>query len=313
MPLTDASKRGFCVIVPVRNGGGRWREAAAALRNFVPSPRQVIVIDSGSSDASDAVARSCGFTVETIPASTFNHGRTRQYAVDKYADPDGLVVFLTQDAVLTHAESIPLLLDSFADQSIGCAYGRQLPHADAGIFAAHAVGFNYPRDSARKTWSDRTDLGIKAAFLSNSFAAYRVTDLYASGGFPDKLIAGEDVYVAMNMLRMGRAIQYCAAATVRHSHNNRLLQDTQRYFDFGVMHAQIPQLNADFGESGGEGFRFAWSELCLVARERPSALAVSSVRSLAKFLAYRLGRHYRLLPRSWCRNASMTKGYWDQL
>src|SRR6185437_1375393 len=66
------------IIVPLRNGGARWREAADALRAAVTDPSLVVVVDSGSTDGSDRVAVASGFEVERIDPRTFNHGRTRQ-------------------------------------------------------------------------------------------------------------------------------------------------------------------------------------------------------------------------------------------
>src|SRR5579862_4986290 len=87
------------LIVPVRNGGERWREAAAALRLAVPDPAMVIVVDSSSSDGSDAVAASNGFVLQRIDARTFNHGRTRQEAMARFGAGVPYIIFLTQDAV----------------------------------------------------------------------------------------------------------------------------------------------------------------------------------------------------------------------
>ncbi|BBI49658.1 hypothetical protein HORIV_20790 [Vreelandella olivaria] len=64
------------------------------------------------------------------------------------------------------------------------AFGRQLPHPDASPIAAHARYFNYPDESRVVATADIPRLGIKTAFLSNSFAAYRREALSARAGFP---------------------------------------------------------------------------------------------------------------------------------
>ena len=95
-----------------------------------------------------------------------------------------IIVFLTQDALLADPEAIERLLDAFADERVGAAYGRQLPHRDATPIGAHARLFNYPPVSQVRTLHDRGRLGIKTAFISNSFAAYRRNALLGWAAFP---------------------------------------------------------------------------------------------------------------------------------
>jgi len=299
------------IIVPVRNGGARWREAANALRAAVPDAALVAVVDSGSTDGSDHVAAASGFELERIDPRTFNHGRTRQMAVDRFCGGRDLVIFLTHDAVVEGPESIRALLDAFADPSVGAAYGRQLPHHGAKPFEAHMVLFNYGVVSETRSLADAARLGIKAAYISNSFGAYRLSAFRACGGFPSHLILGEDTCVAVKMLLSGWKVRYCADATVRHSHAYSIVQEAQRYFDFGVLHAQLPELMRNFGAAEGEGARFVASELRYMATNAPQLLPEVPVRNAAKYAGYRLGRMFTRLPRGLCRQLSMTKIYWD--
>jgi rhamnosyltransferase len=298
------------LIVPVLNGGGRWREAARALTAAVPDPAWVVVIDSGSTDGSDLVAFDSGFELQRIEPHTFNHGRTRQWAAEQFCAGREFAVFLTQDAVLEGPQSIMSLMDAFSDPTVGAAYGRQLPHDGAGPFEAHVILFNYGARSGTRSVADAPRLGIKTAYLSNSFAAYRLSALEACGGFPSHLILGEDACVAVKMLLAGWTIRYCADARVRHSHAYTIAQDARRYFDFGVLHAQLPELMRNFGAAEGEGAKFVASELRYVANHAPCLLPLVPVRNAAKYIGYRMGRNFERLPRALCRRLSMTKVFW---
>ncbi len=310
MPEDESAVNHARIIVPVRNGGARWREAAGALREALPDPSRVGVIDSGSTDGSDRVATESGFQVERIDPRTFNHGRTRQMAVERFCDGDEFAVFLTHDAVLEGRESLDKLLGAFLDPQVGVAYGRQLPHQGAGPFEAHMVLFNYGTVSETRSLADAPRLGIKAAYTSNSFGAYRLSALRACGGFPSHLILGEDTCVAVKMLLSGWRVRYCAEARVRHSHDYTIAQETQRYFDFGVLHAQLPELMRNFGAAEGEGAKFVKSELRYMANHAPHLLPAVLVRNGAKYAGYRLGHVFRRLPRRLCRRLSMTKVFW---
>lgn len=311
MPEAESAVNHARIIVPVRNGGVRWREAAAALREELPDPSLVAVVDSGSTDGSDRIAAESGFELERIDPRTFNHGRTRQAAVERFCEGREFVVFLTHDAVLEGRESLVDLLSAFKDPRVGAAYGRQLPHRHAGPFEAHMVLFNYGSVSETRSLADASRLGIKAAYISNSFGAYRLSALRACGGFPHHLILGEDTCVAVRMLLAGWKVRYCADARVRHSHAYTVAQETRRYFDFGVLHAQLPELMQNFGAAEGEGARFVLSELRYVAAHAPYLLPAVLIRNCVKYIGYRLGRNFRVLPRGLCRRLSMTKVFWN--
>lgn len=299
------------IIVPVCNGGARWREAARALRAALPDASLAVIVDSGSTDGSDRAALESGFELERIDPRTFNHGGTRQWAVERFCAGKEFAIFLTHDAVLEAPEALDALLASFSDPRVGAAYGRQLPQPGAGPFEAHMILFNYGTASETRSIADAARLGIKAAYLSNSFAAYRLSALRACGGFPSHLVLGEDTGAAVRMLLTGWKVRYCAESRVRHSHAYTLVQETQRYFDFGVLHAQLPELMRNFGGAEGEGARFIASELRYFTAHAPWLLPLVPVRNAAKYAGYRLGRKFARLPRGLCRRLSMTKVFWD--
>jgi rhamnosyltransferase len=308
--VNSTALNGARIVIPVRNGGAKWREAASELQRFVPNPAMVMVIDSDSTDGSGQVARQHGFTVERIDVQEFNHGRTRQQAVEMHCADVTVAILLTQDSVLESERSLPAILSAFDDPQVGAAYGRQLPHPGAHPVAAFANLINYPAESATRSVADSARLGMKAAYLSNSFAAYRVTALEQCGGFPSHLILGEDTYVAMRMLLSGWRVRYCAEARVFHSHNYTLAEELERFFDYGVLHAQCPDL-VSFGSAEATGLKILRAEVGYIARRKPWLLPELAARSVLKYVGYKLGRKYARLPLRACRWLSMTKGHWD--
>src|SRR5579859_1215016 len=116
-------------------------------------------------------------------------------AAEMLPDSD-LLLYMTQDAILADATSISKLVAALDDPSIAAAYGRQLPRRGAGEIESHARHFNYPPASNIRGLASREQLGIKAIFISNSFAVYRRSDLMKIGGFPRDPIFGEDTLTA---------------------------------------------------------------------------------------------------------------------
>ena len=308
----QAGRLEVLVVVPVYNGGAVWQEAAAALSRAQHASRhkvRVKVVDSSSRDASVEVAKQHGFEVQTIPASDFDHGGTRNAAVR--GSTAEVFVFLTQDAVIDHPAALDTLLAAFGDPAVAVAYGRQLPHRDANPIAAHARSFNYGATSRVVGLGDRSTLGIKTVFTSNSFAAYRAGVFQELGGFPERNILSEDMYLAARAVLAGGKVAYVAEACVRHSHNYSPLEEFRRYFDIGVFQADQSWIGEQFGAAEGEGLRFVRSEARHLLARAPLWLPRALLHNGLKMLGYRLGRNYARLPASWTRRLSMQPRFWQ--
>ena len=319
----------FGVIVPTYNPGREaWAKWVQALQSQNCKPMQVVVVDSGSTDGSLELSQQAGFTVLHTKAQDFNHGATRQWALEQgflnpqpnpangatpsASSPPDFIVFLTQDAILANPKALEELLQAFQDPQIAAAYGRQLPKPEAHWLEAHTRSFNYPDASKTVQLQDKASLGIKACFLSNSFAAYRLQALMAQGGFPAHLPLGEDTFTAAKLLLSGQSLRYQASAAVYHSHNYNGLQDFQRMFDTGVFHAQNPWLLQNFGKAEGEGaklVRSQWQSLQQLPHFMQGLLQWLFTNAL-KLLGYKLGRAHQWLPLVLIKKFAMNKVFW---
>jgi rhamnosyltransferase len=297
------------LIVPTLNAGSLWESWLKAFEQQTRKPDCLLVIDSSSSDNTVALALVHGFDVQVIPKPEFNHGGTRQNGVNVLSSMD-IIVFLTQDALLASPDAIERLLAVFDDQRVGVAYGRQLPHRNAGPIAAHARLFNYPAESQLRGLEDRTRFGIKTVFISNSFSAYRRSALMQVSGFPVDTIMNEDTYVAGKMLVAGWKIAYCADAQVFHSHDYSFLDEFKRYFDIGVFHSHTSWLQKTFGGASGEGLRFVISEMRYLMKHAFWQIPSALLRTGLKWLGYKLGALHQGMPRTVRRGFSLHKAYW---
>ncbi|WP_308389709.1 glycosyltransferase family A protein [Acidithiobacillus sp. AMEEHan] len=280
----------IALIVPVKNGGQRWRMVIDSILSQNIQPRRILVIDSGSTDGSAEFAKAAGFEVHCIAPDAFNHGGTRQMAVEMVSDCK-TVVFLTQDAILDGRHALEqLVTELHAHPRAGVAYGRQLPRLEAGPIERHARLFNYPEQSIEKSLEDIARLGIKTAFTSNSFSAYRRDILLRAGGFPNNCSMGEDMIAAARILLQGGTVVYEAHARVIHSHGFTIAEEARRYYAIGYMHAQQRALLASFQSPTSEGKRFVRSEIRFLSRHAPRQIPEALIRTLVKFGAYHLGK-----------------------
>lgn len=298
------------LIIPTLNGGVVFGSLIKSLDEQTYQVDKKLLIDSSSEDNTVEIAKNAGFVTTSISPSDFNHGRTRQWGVEQVPEAD-IIIFLTQDAILATSDALERIVSCFNNPEVGIAYGRQLPHANAGPLEAHARLFNYPLVSSLKSLEDISKIGIKAAFSSNSFAAYRRSALLGVGGFPSNTILSEDMYVAAKMLLVGWKVAYCAEAQVYHSHSYTFIQEFKRYFDIGVFQSRESWILKRFGKSEGEGFRFVCSEITYLwnkgfAWRIPEAI----IRTAFKLIGYRLGMLEKWIPMPIKCHLSMHVRYW---
>ena len=301
----------YVVIIPIYHPDSKFNQLLIKLGKQKDVSFDVYIIDSGSRiDSYQDDLKSLSYTIVKTTPQKFNHGGTRQAAAEACHEYPYLV-YMTQDAIPVDEFALSNLLKAFDNPKVGCAYGRQLPHKNATILAARARAFNYPDVSCLKKLSDANKLGIKVSFISDTFAAYRTQALQAVGGFPLKVILGEDTYVASKMVLDGWINAYVADAKIYHSHNYTIFQEFKRYFDTGAFHAQEPWIREKFGQAEGEGKKFVISEVQYLLQHNPFLLPNMVIRDGMKFLGYRLGIKEKRLSVGIKKYISMNPRYWE--
>ena len=297
------------IVVPTLNAGDLWVSWLRAFNEISPKTK-CLVIDSSSTDNTVKLAKENGIEVHPIDRLSFDHGGTRNLALSLTTGSH--IIYMTQDAVFEREDSIRKIMSPFTDKNVAAVYGRQLPRADADIFERYSRVHNYPPLSYSRDYDDRYAYGIKTAFLSNSFAAYRRDVLESIGGFPCNQIFGEDMYVAAKLLKTGHRIAYAADACVYHSHKYTIGQEFKRYFDMGVFHAREPWIREDFGTAEKEGMKFVISEMRYVLMHEPLKIPLGLLRTLLRYLGFRLGLMEKKLPYRVKSLLSMNSGFFEK-
>ena len=272
---------------------------------------ELIIIDSSSSDKTLQIAKKYTEHIVTIPKNQFDHGGTRTKAA-KLASGE-LLIFLTQDALPYDNYTLEKTIKPFHNSQVAAAYGRQIPYEQTNLFGKHLRAFNYPATSHIRTLADKTEYGIKTAFLSDSFAVYRKSAMQEVDWFKDGLILGEDSHIATKLLLADYAIAYVADAQVYHSHSYSLIEEFRRYFDIGVFHTHEHWILETFGKAEGEGGKYVKSELLYLLKHK-AYLRIPEffIRNGLKYLGYKLGRNYKNLPKSIVPKLSMHPLWWER-
>jgi len=303
------------ILIPTYNAMScsTFPELLRLLSDIKKEVGRLLIIDSSSNDLTVEFASNLGFHIQVIPKQEFNHASTRNKGIDILMNEYKLeyVILLTQDSLLTTVESIRRIVKPFENKRVGAVCGRQIPHDNANPIAAHSRLFNYKAHSRLNNKSSIPEFGLKAAFMSNSFAAYNLKIFKELNGFPEGLIFGEDMHLSAQMILKGFHTYYESRATVKHSHNYTLLEESRRYFDIGVLHFSSNFLLTEFKSPNAEGLKYLLSELNYSFRKGGVKWFFNSIiRSGLKVVFYRLGKNYNKINVNLCRIISMDKNYW---
>ncbi|PHK32855.1 family 2 glycosyl transferase [Nostoc linckia z16] len=299
------------VIIPTYNAASYLPLLLTKLREQTIA-HELIIIDSESTDGTRELLKGDNIRLVPIPKASFNHGATRNLGL-QLATFD-TVVFMTQDALPASPATLEKLVAMIHSRDdIAMGYGRQLPYPDTGIFGRFARIMNYPEQSVVKTKALIPSMGIKTCSCSNSFAAYRKADLESVGGFPSDTILGEDVSVAARFILQGKGVAYCADAEVFHSHDYTVTEEFKRYFDIGVFHHEQRAVLSEFSKAESEGFKYVLEEWQYLRRNGLLTLIPAQiVRTVAKYIGYKIGRAEERFPAALKRRISMHPGFWSR-
>jgi len=299
------------IIIPTFNAENYLPKLLKVLKDQTIS-FELIIIDSSSIDKTISIAQNYTNNIITIPQVEFDHGGTRTRAA-KTASGD-ILVFLTQDALPYDNQSIERILEPFKDTKVGAAYGKQIAYKETSLFGKHLRKFNYTDNSYVRTLKDKEKYGIKTAFLSDSFAAYRKSVLEKVNWFKDGLIVGEDNYAGAKILLDNYALAYCSDAKVYPSHSYTIIEEFNRYFDIGVFHKKENWIRETFGKAEGEGGRYVKSEFNYLLKHHAYHLIPEFfIRNGMKYIGYKLGQQYESFPLKLVKKLSLHRSWWESI
>lgn len=188
----------------------------SCLAQKVPFDHEVLVIDSGSTDATlDIVSRHPLVRLHRIPNHEFGHGRTRNLAASLAGGE--ILVFLTQDATPAGPSWLARLVGPLLeDPSLAGVFARQRPRPGCGPAAAREV---------MQTFRTSPPPG----FFSNVCSAIHQRALERVP-FRD-IDYAEDRAFATDVAEAGLRTAYAPAAVVLHSHDLDLGAYFRRMYD----------------------------------------------------------------------------------
>ncbi len=220
------------VLIPVFNGGTDLAALLTSLRAQTGVGLQVLVLDSGSTDGSDALARAFPETEwHRWNAADFSHSGTRNRGVALTRHP--LVLCTVQDAYFEPGALAKLasLIDVHGLAALSAA---ETPRADADAFARYSLhsyyrslGLETPRTVAHSRWEGTWREKMNAASIGNVACLYRRAALLEH---PFEGDFAEDFDWAVRALKRGDAVGKTSETTVTHSHTRPAFYALKRGF-----------------------------------------------------------------------------------
>ena len=269
---------------------------------------EVIVVDSGSTDGTQELTRRYPVRRVEIPAGTFHHARTRNYAAS-LAKGD-ILVYLAADAFPATDNWLSALLENFEEPSVGAVYGRHVPKPGSSFEREDALEIVYGEERLVKEAATRERLGYRYYHMSTVNAAIR-RDVWAATKFPEELKVFEDLGIAKRILDTGWKIVYEPRAIVYHSHEYTAAGLFKRYFDIGYTLRQLGIWNEGTKSSF---LRDAWNLMRrkvarLDGNGNRRKVTSSLSQDLAKSAGMFLGLNERFLPLTVKRRMSAFRVY----
>ncbi len=300
------------VVIPVKDGGGELARCLEGIRAQVTGEEvEIVVIDSGSTDTSVAMARAHDAVVREIPAREFSHGASRNLGAS-LAQGDFLV-FISQDAYPVDPRWLELLTEPLRrDATVAGVYGRQLPHESATPPERYFLNFLYGEEARRQQASSARELTMETTLFSNVNAAMPRA-AWERFPFVEDIIMSEDQDWCRRVLLAGLTVVYEPAAAVRHSHDYSLGGAFRRFFDSGAS-ADRAYLAGDREAARvlrAAAIRYARGELAWLWRTRQRRwIPYAAIYETAKLAGLALGAQYERIPLAAKRRMSALPGYW---
>ena len=167
----------------------------------------VILVDSGSTDSTVAIAESYGARIVNIRPEEFTFGRSLNYGI-KEAKHE-FIVIVSAHVYPVYPDWLETLLRPFQADSVALTYGKQRGPDSAKYSEQQIFHQWYPDVSKPKQ---------ETAFCNNANAAIR-RSLWEKNNYDEMLTGLEDLAWAKWAKEQGYSIAYAAEAEIVHVHN----------------------------------------------------------------------------------------------
>jgi glycosyltransferase involved in cell wall biosynthesis len=167
---------------------------------------EVILVDSGSTDATVAIAERFGVRVVHIRPEEFTFGRSLNLGIQ--AASRDLVAVASAHVYPVYPDWLERLLEPFSDPRVALVYGKQRGN-ERSKFSEHQIFSRW--------FPDQSNFEQRQPFCNNANAAIR-RELWLEHPYDEALTGLEDLEWAKWAVDRGRLLAYSADAEIIHVH-----------------------------------------------------------------------------------------------
>lgn len=168
---------------------------------------EVILVDSGSTDATVSVAESFGAKIVHIPSAEFTFGRSLNFGVREAGSE--FIVIASAHVYPVYPDWLETLLRPFQDEKVALTYGKQRGY-EGSKFSEHQIFHQW--------YPDVGNFDQATAFCNNANSAIR-KKLWEQHAYDETLTGLEDLEWGKWAKGQGFKIAYAAEAEIIHIHN----------------------------------------------------------------------------------------------
>lgn len=217
MPHNVALAPTVSVIIRCHDEARHIGNLLATISTQTLTPAQVVVVDSGSTDGTLAIARGHNVHLVEIRQDDFTFGRSLNHGCA--AATGDILVFASAHVLPVGDDWLERLVAHFAEPEVGLVYGRQVGHDVSGFSECQLFAQQFPAVSN----SDQ-----RSPFCNNANAAVRRA-LWQQQAFDETLTGLEDLAWGRWALAHGHRIVYEARAAIVHIHEESPRKIFRRY------------------------------------------------------------------------------------
>ncbi|MCI0552910.1 MAG: glycosyltransferase family 2 protein [Anaerolineae bacterium] len=197
----------YSIVIRAYNEEKHIGRLLEGIRHQTLKDAEIILVDSGSSDSTIAIAESFGARIIRIPPSEFTFGRSLNFGLRSATRE--FVVIASAHVYPVYPDWLESLLRPFENDNIALTYGQQRGPESAKFSEQQIFHQWYPDVSKPKQ---------ETAFCNNANAAIRKS-LWEKNPYDETLTGLEDIAWAKLAKEQGYDITYVAEAEVVHVHN----------------------------------------------------------------------------------------------
>ena len=244
-------------------------------QDFSADDREIIIVDSGSTDGTLTIARGFPVRIVQINKEEFSFGRSLNKGCSAAAGQT--LVFVSGHCIPVSGNWLKELIAPLGNDGVVYTYGGQLGNGNSFFSECQIFAKYFP---------GKSKIPQEGFYCSNANSAL-LRSVWESNPFDEELTGLEDMHLARKLVGQGRKIGYVAPAAVFHLHSETWSQIKRRFEREAIALQNImPEVHLSFFDFVRYWFSSASLDLRTAAGNRVM------LRNMKEIILYRFMQYW---------------------